>query len=187
MTDDLLTTIRAELGARLDELRPLLEEYRELHAALDALGDERAAAPGGSISLLSTESHTSPEQYQDQARDRDRTWDRDQDQQAAPGRALARGSALARSSKAGRAVRPKVTRTPGPRRRGRRPSIDSGGEAILAALEHGSHSVAELGVVTALPASEIRESLRRLRVNEAIVKTDRDDGRTAYALPAQAA
>jgi hypothetical protein len=52
---------------------------------------------------------------------------------------------------------------------------------VLAALEHGSHTVAELVIVTALPAPDIRDSLRQLRKRKAIVKTDRD-GRTAYAL-----
>ena len=54
--------------------------------------------------------------------------------------------------------------------------------AVLAALEHGSHTVAELLVVTGLPAREIRESLRLLRMQRAIVPTDRE-GKTAYALP----
>ena len=56
-------------------------------------------------------------------------------------------------------------------------------QAILAALEHGSHTVAELVLVTALPAGDIRDSLRHLRKRKTIVKTDRD-GRSAYALPA---
>jgi hypothetical protein len=58
--------------------------------------------------------------------------------------------------------------------------------AILAALEHGSHTVAELVLVTALPAPEIRGSLRNLRKRKTVVKTDRD-GRSAYALPAPGA
>lgn len=59
-------------------------------------------------------------------------------------------------------------------------------QAVLAALEHGSHTVAELVLVTALRAGDIRDSLRHLRKRKAIVKTDRD-GRSAYALPAPAA
>ena len=50
----------------------------------------------------------------------------------------------------------------------------------LAAL---APQVAELVVVTALRAPEIRDSLRHLRKRKAIVKTDRD-GKAAYALPA---
>lgn len=80
-------------------------------------------------------------------------------------------------------ARPQVAR----RARRRERAVQSpSDQAILAALEHGSHTVAELVLVTALPAGEIRDSLRRLRDRKAIVKTDRD-GRSAYALPAPAA
>ena len=71
-------------------------------------------------------------------------------------------------------------------RRRERAAQSPTGQAILAALEHGSHTVAELVLVTALPAPDIRDSLRQLRAGNAIVKTDRD-GRAAYALPAPAA
>ena len=80
-------------------------------------------------------------------------------------------------------ARPKVARRARRRERAVRSPTD---QAILAALEHGSHTVAELVLVTALPAGEIRDSLRHLRKRKAIVKTDRD-GRSAYALPAPAA
>jgi len=73
------------------------------------------------------------------------------------------------------------------RARGRERAVQSPtDQAILAALEHGSHTVAELVLVTALPAGEIRDSLRHLRKRKTIVKTDRD-GRSAYALPTPAA
>lgn len=54
-------------------------------------------------------------------------------------------------------------------------------EAILAALEHGSHTVSELVVVTAMTGPNINGNLRRLLSEGAIVKTDRA-GKTAYAL-----
>jgi hypothetical protein len=40
MASGLLSTVRSELDARLDELRPLLSEYERLLAAVDALGAE---------------------------------------------------------------------------------------------------------------------------------------------------
>lgn len=134
--DDLLTNIRAEIDARMRELRPLLAEYEELLSVADAL------APDGD---------TAPE--------------------PAPVRAPAKVKA-----------RPKAAR-PAPKRE-RAPHSPTG-QAIVAALEHGSHTVAELVVVTALPAADIRDCLRHLRRQRAIVKTDRD-GRTAYALSAPA-
>jgi len=134
MAADLLTTIRAEIDARLSELRPLLAEHERLLSAADVLALE-GNAPSNSPS---------------------------------PRRA------------AKKTTRPK---TAGPaRRRAGRSSIGPAGQAIVAALEHGSHTVAELVVVTALPAPDIRHSLRGLRKQRAITKTDRD-GKTAYALP----
>jgi predicted Rossmann fold nucleotide-binding protein DprA/Smf involved in DNA uptake len=54
-------------------------------------------------------------------------------------------------------------------------------QAIVAALEHGSHTVAELVVVTAMPGGEIRASLRRLQGAGTVTRTRRE-GRTAYTL-----
>lgn len=54
-------------------------------------------------------------------------------------------------------------------------------EAILAALEHGSHTVSELVVVTAMTGPNVNGNLRRLLSEGAIAKTDRE-GKTAYAL-----
>jgi hypothetical protein len=51
--------------------------------------------------------------------------------------------------------------------------------AILAALEHGSHSTSELVSVTALPAPTIRTNLRRLEKQRVITRTPRG-GRSAY-------
>jgi len=58
-------------------------------------------------------------------------------------------------------------------------------QAIVAALEHGSHTVGELGVVTAMSGSEIREGARGLLKAGKIVRAKRE-GRAAYALPGTA-
>jgi DNA-binding transcriptional ArsR family regulator len=55
-------------------------------------------------------------------------------------------------------------------------------EAILAALDHGSHTVGELAVVTAMSAPNINGNLRRLAAEGAVVKTERE-GKSAWALP----
>jgi hypothetical protein len=54
-------------------------------------------------------------------------------------------------------------------------------EAIVAALEHGSHTVSELAVVTAMSAPGIRQSLRRLVLAGAVTQAKRE-GKLAYAL-----
>lgn len=54
-------------------------------------------------------------------------------------------------------------------------------QAIVAALEHGSHTVGELVVVTAMSAANVRESLRRLQQAGTVKRATRD-GKPAYAL-----
>ncbi|MGO9761738.1 MAG: hypothetical protein ACLP1Q_10835 [Solirubrobacteraceae bacterium] len=54
-------------------------------------------------------------------------------------------------------------------------------QAIVAALEHGSHTVGELGIVTAMSGGEIREGARRLLAAGKIVRAKRE-GKAAYAL-----
>ena len=58
--------------------------------------------------------------------------------------------------------------------------------AIVAALEHGSHTVGELVLVTALSGAEIRAGAKKLERAGAIGRTRRE-GRIAYALSVPAA
>ncbi len=67
---------------------------------------------------------------------------------------------------------------PAERPRARRGAAE---QAIIAALEHGSHTVAELGVVTAMSGAIIRDNLRRL-LKAGTVTRARRDGKAAYAL-----
>jgi hypothetical protein len=61
-------------------------------------------------------------------------------------------------------------------------------QAILAALEHGSHTTSELVMVTAMSTREIRAGLRRLAGRGTVAKVKRSgDGKSAYALPSVAA
>jgi hypothetical protein len=55
-------------------------------------------------------------------------------------------------------------------------------ETILAALDHGSHTVSELAIVTAMSGPSINSNLRKLVAEGAIVKTERE-GKAAWALP----
>jgi hypothetical protein len=63
----------------------------------------------------------------------------------------------------------------------RQARIGAGELAIVAALEHGSHTVGELGVVTAMSGAQIRASVRRLLSTGKIARASRG-GRVAYAL-----
>ncbi|HEV2923469.1 MAG TPA: hypothetical protein VGW98_05525 [Solirubrobacteraceae bacterium] len=78
------------------------------------------------------------------------------------------------------------TRTTGSRKPARKPAREraprgAAQQAILAALEHGSHTVGELAVVTAMPGQIIRQNLRRLTLSGAVTRAERE-GRLAYAL-----
>jgi len=57
-------------------------------------------------------------------------------------------------------------------------------EAILAALEHGSHTVGELATVTGLGTANIRRGLGRLQKHRSVTRTRRA-GHTAYALASE--
>jgi hypothetical protein len=152
MASDLLSTIATEIDARLAELRPLLAEYEQLFVAAAALDSERASPPA-----------------------RPRTAG------GAP-RATAttrRTRAATGTTKPKRA--PRVTAKP-PRATPRRSVRGAAREAILAALDHGSHTVAELTVVTAMKAPNVNANLRRLLLEGSVAKTTRE-GKTAYALP----
>jgi len=60
-------------------------------------------------------------------------------------------------------------------------------QAIIAALEHGSHTAGELAVVTAMSRAIIRDNLRRLQRAGTVGRTRRrSDGKAAYALSRRA-
>jgi hypothetical protein len=58
-------------------------------------------------------------------------------------------------------------------------------QAIVAALDHGSHTAGELVLVTALEATEVRAALTPMLKSGVLVRIRRE-GRVAYALPATA-
>ncbi len=164
MASDLLATIRSEIEARLEELRPLLSEYERLRVAIDALVAPEAVAAPAPDALAATipmppaapgdfAGGTTPDEIPEPT---------------------ARGEAVATSSPdAGTAT----TSFDKPKR----PASASVQQAIVAALGHGSHTLSELVTVTAMTGTEIRGGLRGLAGRRAVTKTKRD-GKTAYAL-----
>ncbi len=61
-------------------------------------------------------------------------------------------------------------------------------QAILAALEHGSHTISELVMVTAMSTPEIRTNLSQLTRQRKVARVKREgDGKSAFALPASSA
>jgi DNA-binding transcriptional ArsR family regulator len=152
---DLLARVCAEIDARLAELRPAVEEYERLLGAADALeADAARAVAAGAVAAGAV----------------------------AAGAVAAEGPADAKPVRAG-ATRPRTMRRSAAGASGRESSVPrtAAAQAIVAALEHGSHTVAELVVVTAMSGPEIRESLRALQRAGKVTRAKRE-GRTAYAL-----
>ncbi|HXA54751.1 MAG TPA: hypothetical protein VNV37_07745 [Solirubrobacteraceae bacterium] len=71
--------------------------------------------------------------------------------------------------------------------RGSRASSREARGAIVAALEHGSHTLSELVMVSAMSTAEIRAGLTRLSRQRQVTRVKRaGDGKSAYALAASA-
>jgi hypothetical protein len=160
MATDLLSTICREIDERLKELRPLLAERERLLVAAEALIDARqdGAEIGSQL-------------------DGDLTLG---------ARAVTRGPVKrSRPSTAKSKPRPKPKRAseaaPRPKPKPERAARGAAREAILGALEHGSHTVGELVVVTAMSGPNVNGNLRRLEAEGVIVKAERE-GKAAWAL-----
>jgi hypothetical protein len=165
MARDLLSEICCEIDERLQELRPLLAEHEALLEAAAALD----AAGSGQLAAETLELSSAP-----QATDSDAVKPRAAKTRTAKTRTAARPARPAPET-----TRTSVRRKPAPAAR------SAAGATILAALDHGSHTVSELAVVTALSGPSINGSLRRLVSDGAVVKTERE-GKAAWALAAAA-
>jgi hypothetical protein len=159
---DLLAQVRREIDERRAQLRPAVDEYEQLLGASDALLAPAAGptptAPVGRRAAGGPSAPAGP----------------DTPDAGAPVPIAAAGSG-ALSDTLTLAKR----RAPA---KPRQPRIGAGEQAILAALEHGSHTVSELVVVTAMSGPEIRKSARVLLSAGRIVRASRE-GRAVYALP----
>jgi hypothetical protein len=180
MAADLLTTIRSELDARLSELRPLLAEYERLLAAVDALGLAKAGGePANVVEAPVVPTSEEPASPVPAPRRRGRPRGSAAGAiKAAASRPPAEGEAeggAAPSAEASARQAPVAKDKPARAPRG------AARQAILAALEHGSHTVGELAIVTAMSGPNITVNLRRLLQEKTIIKTSRE-GKTAYAL-----
>jgi hypothetical protein len=184
MAPDLLSTICDEIDQRLKELRPLLAEYEHLLGAAGALvaTDREEAA---------TAQTSSPAK---RARGRTRVGAARRGSAAGAIERAAAGPAkveveVERELDEGSTTRPHAAdaqTVTTPRRRAAKPkparaARGAAREAILGALEHGSHTVAELAVVTAMSGPNISGNLRRLSLEGVVVKTERE-GKTAWSL-----
>jgi hypothetical protein len=95
-------------------------------------------------------------------------------------RLLHTAETFGRSMDHANAATPRPRRAPSAPKRERAPR-GAAQLAIVAALEHGSHTVSELAVVTAMSGANLRANLRRL-VSAGTVTTAKREGKAAYAL-----
>ncbi len=173
MAPDLLSTIRREIDERLGELRPLLAERERLLGAIQALEEAVAAEARSELVPESVAAEPSVP--------------------VKPERREARIGAARRGSAAGvigraasgpikvATAKRKVAK-PAAEVKPERAARGVARETILAALDHGSHTVSELAIVTAMSGPSINGNLRKLVAEEAVVKTERE-GKAAWALP----
>jgi len=155
MSADLLATVCAEIEARREQLRPAVVEYEQLLSVAAALDEEdrrRAAGQEIGTARKAPVVRAAP----------------------APAKAPARNVLPARKPRA-KATAPKKASAPASTAR------SAAHQAIVAALEHGSHTVTELTVVTAMSGPSIRDGLRSLLKAGKIAKAKRE-GKAAYAL-----
>ncbi|MGA7704286.1 MAG: helix-turn-helix domain-containing protein [Solirubrobacteraceae bacterium] len=154
MATDLLSTIRREIDERLNELRPFLAERQRLLVAADALVEARS--DGAEVEARTT------------AR-------RSVDSRAKAPTPIEPSRQSAPKTRSGAEAASPLKTKPERAARG------AAREAILGALEHGSHTVGELAVVTAMSAPNINGNLRRLEAEGVVVKAERE-GKAAWAL-----
>jgi hypothetical protein len=187
MASDLLTTIRSELEARLAELRPLLSEYEQLVAAADALDAQATGARPPSEVAVETAPSSAEGELAASGVEVAPSGDDAQPPAAvavdAPAKPLRARRGRGRRGSAAGAIELAASGSSSEIAVGKpaRAARGAAEQAILAALEHGSHTAGELVTVTAMSSQSIRTSLSRLVVLAKIVKTKRD-GKTAYAL-----
>jgi hypothetical protein len=153
MANDLLSKIQDELDARILSLRPALAEYEQLQAIAEALpANDTSPTPAAPATTAPASSRAR--------------------------RTAARGAARSNSARGASATPPARVKGRNARKPASRGPV---AQAIVVALEHGSHSTSELVMVTAIPASTINLNLRHLRRDGVVQKIKRGT-KSAYAL-----
>jgi hypothetical protein len=194
MSSDVLARVRAEIDARLVQLRPAVAEYERLLDAERALDADAAEAtdnaklargakavrgaktPRVARAVGAPKAVAATTSRETKAQTVARKQEKEQPLEAASVLASARSTpppATARRGRRGSAA--------GAIKRAASSQHDAAQQAIVAALEHGSHTLGELVLVTAIAASELRQGVRHLQHAGTIARTQRD-GRAAYAL-----
>jgi hypothetical protein len=189
MASDLLAKIGTELDARIEELRPLALEYERLHAAAESLGTAQNTSAAPVLAKSPAKKTTAKKASAKETAAKPAATKRTTAKPPATKETTAKGTQRAPRGSAASAVEQAASgasTAKQPRKKApRRAPIGRYEQAVLDALEHGSHTVGELVMVTAMGAKEIRGGVNRLLSDKGIVKVDRG-GKAAYALPSAA-
>jgi predicted Rossmann fold nucleotide-binding protein DprA/Smf involved in DNA uptake len=191
---ELLTRLTAEIAARLQELRAAVEEHEQLVAAMDALGAQGAAPAPHRSPVTRAKAASTVKQAAAAPRAAPRTKAAVTAKAKAPVRTKAPAKAKVTPAKAKAPVKAKAPAQAKAPVKAKAPAQakahaastkpESGDhQAILAALEHGSHTVPELAVVTAMSGPSIREALKGLSKAGRVKRATRE-GKAAYVLAA---
>ena len=191
METDLLARVCAEIEQRLTELRPRLDEYERLLEAADTLASIEAAPPPAD-DLPTPEPEPAPVPRAPRA---PRILPAMPSLRTQPGpSALPPLSTAPKSAPAPVEVPPAISEPvveefePEPEPEHHPASPSEVRQAIVAALAHGSHTIGELVMVTAMSTAEIRTNLSQLARQRKVIRVKRQgDGKSAFALPASAA
>lgn len=174
------------------ELRPLLDEYERLLEADNAL-DSFEAAPAPVVDALPApepEPEPAPRVRTPRILPAMPSLRTQPGPSALPLLSTAPAKPASIAAEAPPAVREpaieELEPEPEPERKPAKPSDVR--QAILAALEHGSHTIGELVMVTAMGTTEIRTNLGQLARQRKVTRVKRQgDGKSAFALPASSA
>lgn len=172
---DLLARVSSEIDARREQLRAAVEEYQDLLSAMEAL-DQDGSAPRAKVTparaKVAGRPKAKPKATPKAKAEPKATPKADV---TAPLKVEAKPKATPKKpAKANKAPERAESETSEP--------TDGAHQAIVAALEHGSHTLTELAVVTAMPAHAIRAAIKGLAKAGRVQRATRE-GKAAYALP----
>ena len=160
---DLLTDIRRDISARLEELRPAVTEYTRL--------EEARAALTGTASTARTQAAGRPNTYARRGGNSGRASSRRRNAQSV--------SSSSTPSAPGKSKQPSDGRG---RARTKRAARGANEAAVVAALrEHGRATVPELAAVTKIKPG-VLYALTRVLVDKGVLSAEKTNGRRAFAL-----
>jgi predicted Rossmann fold nucleotide-binding protein DprA/Smf involved in DNA uptake len=182
---DLLARVSSEIDARREQLRAAVEEYQNLLSAMEAL-DQDGSAPRAKATPARAKAAGRPNakpKATPRAKAEAKATPKAQAEAKAPLKAKVTAPLEVEAKPKATPKKPaKANKAPKRAESETSEPTDGAHQAIVAALEHGSHTLSELAVVTAMPAHAIRAAIKGLAKAGRVQRATRE-GKAAYALP----